>query len=492
MTLPRPTPLSPLAALLCAAPLFAGGAAARPPLEAPRPARPAADAVRSDAAADGDSFDGVFGDELPAAAEPHPLGVIRSPRRLEVRGVWPVGGEEDGAADGDAKPESPAAPAKLWPLRRVVRVEVEDVGVEDVEEAPEGRGVATPRLADGENLAEPEPEAAPADPLVELAGRAIRVTRSRILSGDAHTPWQIGHGVMALRDQYILDVGGRRVSGLEWIAAGPSFRGTPWFVRTRYGGKATPYNGTPYEFEGHPNQILAFLAMSHLPPDTRFRAGDGGQFTLEQWINNAKAETRVDPREEVAWTLWAFSVYLDPDAQWRNLRGEWWNMERLIQAQLATPAEKSACGGMHGLYALASARNARLQGGGRLDGQWRRAHMEVERRIEMVRAMRNRDGSLSSNYFKGRGYTDDVVKRISTSGHTLEFLMMALPQRRLDEPWVRSAVERVATDLLEGRNAPMGGKQVGGMYHAVHALVLHRERTAPVEMAAAPDGRVVR
>ena len=153
-------------------------------------------------------------------------------------------------------------------------------------------------------------------------------------------------------------------------------------------------------------------------------------------------------------------------------------MERLVREEANSVVEKHACGGTHGLYALASARNARLQGGHHLRGQWLLAHEKVPRYAAMARALQNPDGSFSDRYFQGRSHQRDLVTRIGSSGHTLEFLMMALPQSELDAAWVRAGVGRVSTDLLTGKHEAIGGRAVGGMYHAVHALKLYRERTA--------------
>ncbi len=348
------------------------------------------------------------------------------------------------------------------------------------------------------DLPEHAAPAKPLDPLDASCDEAIRVTSARLLTGASRTarsnsPWQIGHGLMALREDYTLIADGRRVNAVDWIASGPTFKGEPWFVRTRFGPKAHEYSGTMYDFEGHPNQILAFLAMSDLPSTFLLKDGNGRPFTIAEWIETAKREVRLNRNEEVTWTLWAFSVFLDSDTQWLNARREPWSMERLVQEELKSAPEKHACGGTHGLYALASARNARLQEGHRLRGRWLLAHEKVNRYAALARSLQNPDGSFSDRYFQGRSHQRDLVTRIGSSGHTLEFLMMALPQSELDSAWVRAGVGRVASDLLAGRQAEVGGKAVGGMYHAVHALKLYRERTGedftPVRLQTAEGPR---
>lgn len=311
-----------------------------------------------------------------------------------------------------------------------------------------------------------------ADPLGAKVDLAIEYTSRRVLSTEAHSPWQIAHGMLALRQNYVLKKNGEKVSALEWIASGPSYRNLPWFLKTEHGGKGHHYV-EPKWFEGHPNQFVALFTFCDLPLDFEFQA-DKGTITLQDIINNAKME--VNDYEEVTWTLWFLCHYLEPDAEWQNQYKQPWSIERLIREQMSSKVTESACGGMHGLFAIAKARNAYLQSDKSLRGTWLEADMHLKRHISAVRSMQNRDGSFSSNYFKGPEWSRDLDKRVSTTGHSLEFLMMALSNEEIQQPWIRRAVERIADDLINSRRIPL---EPGGMYHALDALILYRERTDP-------------
>lgn len=310
------------------------------------------------------------------------------------------------------------------------------------------------------------------DPLDKLVDEAIEVSHRRMLSTDVHTPWQIAHGILALRWEYTLYQNNKRIRAIDWVSTGPSFRGRPWFITTPHGGKGHPFT-EPYAFEGHPNQFLAFYAMAGIPIDHEFKTGDK-TITVADILSNAKAE--INTNEEITWTLWAFSRYLPWDTEWVSDRQEEWSMEKLVRVQMQSEPTKSACGGTHGLFATASAVNCYLKDQKQLRGTWLEASMRVRQYAEYARSMQNRDGSFSSKYFEGPEYASDVNKRVSTTGHTLEFIMEALPQNRLDEQWVRSAVYRIATDLIEYKSQPL---EPGGMYHAIDSLVIYRERTRP-------------
>ncbi len=328
-------------------------------------------------------------------------------------------------------------------------------------------GVAKNTAPSMEKPKEPEvPE------IVDLVDEAIAVSHRRMLSTDVHTPWQIAHGILALRWEYTLYQNKKQIRAIDWISTGPNFRGRPWFITTPHGGKGHPFT-EPYAFEGHPNQFLAFYAMAGIPLDHKFKAGEK-TITIANMIHNAKAEVNTD--EEITWTLWAFSRYLPWDTEWVSSKGEEWSMEKLVQVQMQSEPTKSACGGTHGLFALASSVNNYSKDQKNLRGTWLEASMRVRQYVEYARSMQNQDGSFSAKYFEGPEYASDVNKRVSTTGHTLEFIMEALPQHRLNEPWLRSAVSRIASDLVEYKSQPL---EPGGMYHAIDSLMIYRERTRP-------------
>lgn len=313
-----------------------------------------------------------------------------------------------------------------------------------------------------------------ADPLAAQVDEAIRVNARRYLETDVQTPWQIIHGLLAYRREYVVKQNGHKVNALEWIASGPSFAGQPWFERTPYGAHAHPYNGHPYEFQGHPCQFLACMTMCDLPLDFKFRAGDGELASVNDLIHGAQAE--VNDREEVTWVLWFLSHYLDSDAQWTNKDGEPWSMERLVQIELGKTVTSSACGGAHGLFALAYARNGFLTSGRTLYGPWLEADQKVRRHIEIARMYQNSDGTFSSNCFQGPGHSDRLEKRLGTTGHILEFLDVALPQSRLSEEWVRRAVACLADELSQNRLTPC---ECGALYHSIDGLTIYRTRVWP-------------
>ncbi|MFM9966370.1 MAG: hypothetical protein ACKV2Q_34775 [Planctomycetaceae bacterium] len=314
---------------------------------------------------------------------------------------------------------------------------------------------------------------APIDPLVKLATDAVEISSRRYLTADLHTPWQVIHGLLAYRQDFQLKTqDGRKVNALEWASSGVTFRGESLFQKTQFGGRAHPFIQA-YWFEGHPTQFMAYLTMCRLPVTHGFKTAAGEVVTVQDIINNAKMDVTRDHNVEQTWTLWALAHYLEPSAQWVNKYGEQWSMEELVRLELRNTIYDGPCGGTHSLFATAYARNAYLQTRQPLRGTWMEADQKIQRFIAEAKALQNPDGSFSIYFFKGRGASNDFNTRITSSGHMIEWLMVALPQSRLSEPWVQNGIRCLAQDLIDNRQV---NAECGPLYHAVDGLQIYRER----------------
>lgn len=314
---------------------------------------------------------------------------------------------------------------------------------------------------------------APVDPLLKLANEAVEISSRRYLTADLHTPWQVIHGLLAYRQEFQLKTqDGRKINALDWAGSGVTFRGESLFQKTPYGGRAHPFIQA-YWFEGHPTQFMAYLTMCRLPTTHEFKTAKGEIVTVQDIINNAKMDVTRASDVEMTWTLWALAHYLEPSAQWVNKNGEQWSMEELVRVELRNTIYDGPCGGTHSLFATAYARNAYLQTKQPLRGTWLEADQKIQRFIAEAKALQNPDGSFSTHFFKGRGSSNDFNTRITSSGHMIEWLMVALPQSRLSEPWIQNGVRCLAQDLIDNRHV---NAECGPLYHAVDGLQIFRER----------------
>lgn len=324
-----------------------------------------------------------------------------------------------------------------------------------------------------------QPVAENTDPLMKHVDEALRLNQRRLLvaesaNGKPNSPWQIMHGILALRHNLELRTPRGTVNAIDWISRNPTFRGDHWFEATRFGGRAHPFS-VPFHFEGHVNQFLALLTMSNLPLDHKLGVEGAKRFvTMADMVKHA--QLMVNSNEEISWTLWFLTHYLEPDATWTNYNGERWGMEKLVSMQIGQNVTTAPCGGTHGLFALAYARNSYLQKHGRVTGTWLQADQKIQKYIAEAKATQNRDWSFSAHFFREPGHTEDPTDRLKTSGHMLEWLMMAVPQQELKQNWLRFGVYRVAADLIQFSNQEI---DPGPLYHSVHAITLYRERVMP-------------
>ena len=141
----------------------------------------------------------------------------------------------------------------------------------------------------------------------------------------------------------------------------------------------------------------------------------------------------------------------------------------IAQQTLAT----SACGGTHRLIGLAMALRQRESENAIMDSVWREANAHVRQSALRARQYQNEDGSFSTNYFQRPGISVDNAQVLATTGHTLEFLALALSPQELREPWVLRAVERLCDVLEATQDLPL---ECGALYHAVHGLVIYRQK----------------
>lgn len=327
----------------------------------------------------------------------------------------------------------------------------------------------------------------PQDPFLKQLDTAIDVTSKRYLTANHHSPWQIFHGLLALRRDFQLKLGDGKVNAIEWIATSePRFDNQPLLLKTAHGGKFHPFT-RKWAFEGHPAQFMALLSQSDLPLDYKFKIGNE-HATISDMLNNIMKE--VNTREEVTWVLWTLQHYLAPNAKWVNQWNEPWSIERLVQIETMAPVVGAPCGGNHRLFVLTRTRDKHLKHGGKLEGIWAQADLKIRQHVELARSLQNTDGSFSSKSYQSPGYTNDLNERFNTTGHTMEFLSIGLPDSRLNEQWVRNAVAMMSNELIVNHQRAI---DCGPLYHSLNALIIYRDRVRgqtkdpSVAKSAVPD-----
>ena len=311
------------------------------------------------------------------------------------------------------------------------------------------------------------------DELRDRLDRAIEFTYTdRHLNSKDQAAWQIVHGALAYGRDFQIYHDGQLVSAIDYLLDGGRLRG--WVLRKGDHGLEAVLEAGTKTGQGHEDQWLGYLSQCGLPIDRPIKVGDAS-YTVRDLITQAQWD--VYDGMEATWTLMAFGTYLPLDAEWTAKDGSKWNIDRLVRMETDQSLADSACGGTHRLYSLARARNRYLEEGGELtddpQGTWEQADEKIKGAIAAAREFQQPNGSFSTNYFARAAASAEIDTRISTSGHVLEFLMVALDDEQIRQPWVARAVLHLVDCLEKTQKFDL---ECGALYHAAHGLQLYRTR----------------
>ncbi len=311
------------------------------------------------------------------------------------------------------------------------------------------------------------------DALRERLEGAIAFTRdNRHLDTNDQAAWQIVHGALAYGRNFEVYHDGQLVPAMDYLLAGGRLRG--WDLRKGDHGVKAVMDAGSKTGQGHPDQWLGYLSQCGLSLDEPVTVG-GEKFQVRDILTQAQWD--IYDGMEATWTLMAFAKYLPLDAEWQASDGSEWSVDRIVRMETDQPLAESACGGTHRMYALAEALNRYLAGGGKLEddpnGTWRQADNKIKDAIRRAREYQQPDGSFSTNYFSRAARSSEIDARISTTGHLLEFLTVALDDDQLREPWVTRSVIHLVDCLEKTQKFDL---ECGALYHAAHGLKIYRDR----------------
>jgi len=300
----------------------------------------------------------------------------------------------------------------------------------------------------------------------DRVARCLGIYHTKKVDADKLRPWSIMHGLIAYGDKTLIVVQGQPVDAIQYLCSNGIGNG----MRLMYLDKGNLATRQGQGVQGHEGQLLAMLAQSRVPASYPIFV-EGKKFTVADLIEYEKRGCHS--HTELTFKLISLAYYLEPDAVWTNDQGETWTMARLITEEMQQPVNSGACGGTHRLTSLCYAVEQRLQRGQPLDGPWLKAAQAVDGYVELTWTLQNPDGSFSTNWFKGPGAEADIVRRLYTTGHILEWLALALPAERMSDPRVTASVDYLLGLML---SAPGYELDVGPRGHALHALAMYEKK----------------
>ena len=283
---------------------------------------------------------------------------------------------------------------------------------------------------------------------------------------DGRSNWGMMHAIMVYGVDTQLIANNRRYSTIAWIAGNNICRGQRLLTHDATGIK--PKSGVG--LQGHQAQMLAVFSLCDVPADYPLYAGNT-KYSVQDVINVEMRDCK--PGEELTFTLIGLSHYLDTDATWIAGDGQRWNFQRLIAEELSQPIVGTACGGTHRLMGFAHALRKRREEGKPIIGQWARAEYFLRDFVAYTYRLQNRDGSMSTNWFEGRGDNGNIDRKIQTTGHMVEFLLTVTPDSQLQDPRLVRAINFLMTSMHNdlGRDWKIGPKG-----HALRSMAMYHDR----------------
>lgn len=290
------------------------------------------------------------------------------------------------------------------------------------------------------------------------------------LNSQRHDCWEAMHGMLAFELHSKIRDGGSRAEPITAIGHLCYNRACKrqQMLRINKDGEIDVRVGVGVQ--GHKGQFLALLAQCNVTPDYPMLI-DNKQLSIRDLIRSEQKDCQA--KTELTFKLIGLMHYLPSDATWVDNRGESWDIPRLIREEMAQPIRGAACGGTHRLSGLTLAARKRVARGEPLDGDWLKADQFVEKYQNYAYRLQNRDGSLSTEWFRGPGSEDSIDRRVKTTGHILEWLLYAANDEQLQSPQTVRAVSYLTNLLFSNSTHDW---EIGPVSHALHALVIYDKR----------------
>lgn len=291
-------------------------------------------------------------------------------------------------------------------------------------------------------------------------------------TSDSRSPWGVMHNTLAWGASGEILINGKRQNSITSLCQNVTMKKVK-LLEVKHG-KLIPREGPG--LQGHPGQLLAVLAQNHISDQQPIQF-QGHEFTVADLIEYEKAT--CEAKVELTFKLLSLCHYLGTDAEWENQSGEKWSVERLLREELAQPINHVTCGGTHRLMAIGLAVGKRQQEALPIEGVWETAATYLTDYHEYALSLFNPDGSFSTEWFERRGAAYDLQKRLQTTGHVMEWLVVTLPESELESEQIQRSMVYLARLIQQDIGEDWS---VGPRAHAIRAMRLYRKR-----LEALPD-----
>ena len=306
--------------------------------------------------------------------------------------------------------------------------------------------------------------------------KVIAKAHARPLSSNENTPWVVMHAVVAFeKNLEVFDVGTKKkMNAIDYLTRHAKYDGK--LIYQDQGGipalKTRGPGDKSFLVQDHVDQYLFAYADAGVSLDREVLSRTGRKFTVRDKLDFAMKGFREN--QELGWTLVALSTYVPFDKEWKANSGKKYRVEDVLRLSIKRDPRRETEGGPHHLYGVAYALNQYLKQGGKLEGTWLEARKYLDKYIGVAREYQQADGAFSAAVFHRSARPRTPRHLVSTTGHALEWMSVAMTPEQLKQEWVLKAVERLSTDM---EKFPTEIFSDGGLYHAAHALRRFRNAT---------------
>ena len=225
-----------------------------------------------------------------------------------------------------------------------------------------------------------------------------------------------------------------------------------------------------YGYQDGSSELAAILALSHVPAAYPARAGRTVR-TVADLIEYEKLTCRAGL--DMSLKLVALANYVR-EPSWKDSLGGEWTLQRIVGGELGRPQGTQSHAATNRLLGLVAAVERFKEDKIPLDGDLARAKRYIDESIDYAYAAQNTDGSW------GRPTGRDYATAVSSTAHMLQWLVLALPAGRLEDPQIVRGI-----DFLQAAfNSPhyqtyipmMSAREISAAMHAAYVLNAYDRR----------------
>jgi hypothetical protein len=235
-------------------------------------------------------------------------------------------------------------------------------------------------------------------------------------------------------------------------------------------------------YQLRPGSFLALLAMSNIMPNYELKVG-GGIYTIGSLIASEKRS--VSRGSNMSMILLGLSFYGTPTDSWKNDLGETWTIERMVIEELNRPIDQGTSDVTDWLLGLTAAVNLYEEENEQLPSPVALAKKQIGVYQEWVLSVQNEDYLWHPKFFLYRGVGADNFETLYASGHILRWLVLSLPDDRLQDLRVKRSITNLITAINRvpaTQNAnTLTDRQLESLAVALQTISIYQQRVYGID-----------